>query len=127
MQELDAVDVLIDLDARRGSGVRNVPATLDVFDSHFPRFPVLPGVLVLGSLVELARQVCQVSDPDGYWRLMRARRVQYRHFVRPGDQLQLSVELRMGPANGVSIFSGEVRVGNTVVTRARELHLARAA
>jgi len=127
MQELAALDVLVDLNARRGVGLRNVPATLDVFDSHFPRFPVLPGVLVLGSLVELARTVCVVEDPDGYWRLLRARRVQYRHFVKPGDQLELTVDLRMGPANGVAIFSGEVRVDGTVVTRARELHLVRAA
>lgn len=127
MQHLDAVDIVVDVNARRGVGLRNVPATLDVFNSHFPRFPVLPGVLVLGSLVELARQVCVVEDPDGHWRLLRARRVQYRHFVKPGDQLELSVDLRMGPANGVAIFSGEVRVDGAVVTRARELHLVRAA
>lgn len=126
MNELDCIDVVTEVDARRGVGLRNVPATLDIFDSHFPRFPVLPGVLVLGSLVELARQVCLVTDPDGYWRLLRVRRAQYRHFVKPGDQLELTVDLRMGPANGVSIFGGEARVGSTVVTRVRELHLARA-
>ncbi len=26
----------------RGTAVRNVPATLPILDSHFPRFPVLP-------------------------------------------------------------------------------------
>jgi 3-hydroxyacyl-[acyl-carrier-protein] dehydratase len=127
MGELDSVDVVLELTAGHGRGLRNVPMTLDIFDTHFPRFPVLPGVLVLGSLIELARQVCRVEDPDGFWRLLRARRVQYRHFVKPGDQLVLDVRLGMGPANGVAIFSGEVRVGGTVVTRARELHLARAA
>jgi len=127
MQELDALDVVLDLDARHGVGLRNVPSTLAVFDTHFPRFPVLPGVLVLGSLVELARRVCLVEDPDGFWRLLQARRVQYRHFVKPGDQLELSVDLRMGPAGGVKVFGGEVRVDGTVVARARELHLARAA
>jgi len=127
MQQLDAVDVVVDVNARRGVALRNVPATLDVFDSHFPRFPVLPGVLVLGSLVELARLVCVVEDPHGHWRLLRARRVQYRHFVRPGDQLELSVDLRMGPAHGVAVFSGEIRVDGSVVTGARELHLVRAA
>jgi 3-hydroxyacyl-[acyl-carrier-protein] dehydratase len=127
MQELDAVDVVVDISARRGVGLRNVPATLEVFDTHFPRFPVLPGVLVLGSLVELARRVCLAGDPDGHWRLLRARRVQYRHFVRPGDQLELTVDLRMGQPSETAIFSGEVRVRGVVVTRARELHLVRAA
>ncbi len=39
---------------RRAEAIRNVPSTLDLFDSHFPRFPVLPGVLILGTLGALA-------------------------------------------------------------------------
>jgi len=127
MRQLDAIDVVVDLTAVRGVGLRNVPSTLDVFDSHFPRFPVLPGVLVLASLVELARQVCAAEDPGGHWTLRRARRLQYRRFVRPGDQLELIVDLRERPAPGSAVFTGEVRVDGALVTRARELLLARAA
>ena len=31
---------------KSAEAIRNVPNTLAIFDSHFPRFPVLPGVLM---------------------------------------------------------------------------------
>jgi len=64
------LDRVLELEPRtRARGLRNVPSTLDVFDSHFPRFPVLPGVVVLDSLAELARLVLP-GAPEA-WRLSR--------------------------------------------------------
>ena len=37
-----------------GTAVRNIPGTLAVFNTHFPRFPVVPGVLILRDLVKVA-------------------------------------------------------------------------
>ena len=72
--------------------IRNVPNTLAIFDSHFPRFPVLPGVLILGSLGRSRRAA---AAPDGQaWRLAGAERVGFRHFVQPGDQLVFTVTLK---------------------------------
>ncbi len=48
--------------AHRPRRIRNVPNTLAIFDSHFPRFPVLPGVLILGSLGELAGVLLEERD-----------------------------------------------------------------
>ena len=56
-----------------GTAIRNVPNTLAIFDTHFPRFHVLPGVLILGSLGELARLVVE-GDSDRTWRLAGAGR-----------------------------------------------------
>ena len=78
---------------RRATALRNVPNTLAIFDSHFPRRPVLPGVLVLGSLAELAR-VLLAERESGTWRLARADRVRYRHFIQPGDQMEIEVEVK---------------------------------
>jgi 3-hydroxyacyl-[acyl-carrier-protein] dehydratase len=77
---------------RRAEAVRNVPSTLAIFDSHFPRFPVLPGVIVLGSLAQLAAVLLRESTLHE-WRLAEAQTVRFRRFVRPGDVLELSVEL----------------------------------
>lgn len=92
--QLIGLDRILLLDTnRRAEAVRNVPSTLDIFDSHFPRFPVLPGVIILGTLGELAATLLREST--GFdWRTAEARTVRYRHFVQPGDVMNLSVELR---------------------------------
>jgi len=99
--------------------VRNVPNTLAIFDSHFPRFPVLPGVLILGSLGTLCGELLE-HETGRRWRLAGADRVGFRHFVQPGDQLELVVKL--GKIDGdEATLSGEVSVDGNVVTRARKL------
>ncbi len=101
------------------SAVRNVPNTLAIFDSHFPRFPVLPGVLILGSLGALAAELLE-AETGKPWRLAGADRVAFRHFVGPGDQLELSVKLSQR-SDTEAVLSGEASVDGRVVTRARKL------
>jgi 3-hydroxyacyl-[acyl-carrier-protein] dehydratase len=101
------------------TAIRNVPNTLAIFDSHFPRFPVLPGVLILGSLGALAAELLE-RETGVAWRLAGAERVGFRHFVQPGDQLLLSVKLRERTETEATL-SGEVSVDGRVVTRARKL------
>jgi 3-hydroxyacyl-[acyl-carrier-protein] dehydratase len=110
---------------RSGQALRNVPNTLAIFDSHFPRFHVLPGVLILGSLGALAAHVLE-QETGTQWRLAGAGQVGFRHFVQPGDQLELAVELKEH-GEGQAIFSGEVKVDGKLVTRARKLRLEPAA
>jgi 3-hydroxyacyl-[acyl-carrier-protein] dehydratase len=102
--------------------VRNVPNTLAIFDSHFPRFPVMPGVLILGSLGALAAALLE-ADTERRWELVGADRVGFRHFVQPGDQLQLSVKLSKR-SDDDAVLSGEAVVDGRVVTRARKLRMA---
>jgi 3-hydroxyacyl-[acyl-carrier-protein] dehydratase len=120
---------------QRAVALRNVPNTLAIFDSHFPRFPVLPGVLILGSLGSLACQLLESdaaehsdalghSDAPGQWRFAGADRVGFRHFVRPGDQLELTVELKER-TDAEAVLSGEAKVDELLVTRARRLRLVR--
>jgi 3-hydroxyacyl-[acyl-carrier-protein] dehydratase len=106
---------------KRGEAVRNVPNTLAIFDSHFPRFHVLPGVLILGSLGSLAAHVLE-RETGTPWRLAGASQVGFRHFVQPGDQMELTVELKER-TDTEAVFSGDVKVDGRVVTRARGLRL----
>ncbi|MGO9898606.1 MAG: 3-hydroxyacyl-ACP dehydratase FabZ family protein [Solirubrobacteraceae bacterium] len=107
---------------KRAVAVRNVPNTLAIFDTHFPRFAVLPGVLILGSLGELASELLRQQTGER-WELRAAGRVGFRHFVRPGDQLELSVELKQ-QSEVEAILSGEAKVDGRLVTRARTLGIA---
>ncbi|MGH2933928.1 MAG: 3-hydroxyacyl-ACP dehydratase FabZ family protein [Gaiellaceae bacterium] len=107
------------------TAIRNVPNTLAIFDTHFPRFHVLPGVLILGSLGALAAHLLE-ADTGQSWRLSGAGQVGFRHFVQPGDQLELSVTLK-SRSDEQAELTGEAKVDGRVVTRARRLTLVPAA
>ena len=99
--------------------IRNVPNTLAILDSHFPRFPVMPGVLILGSLGTLCAELLE-QQTGRRWRLAGADRVAFRHFVQPGDQMVLTVKAK-DVGDSEATLSGEVAVDGKVVTRARRL------
>jgi 3-hydroxyacyl-[acyl-carrier-protein] dehydratase len=105
----------------RASAIRNVPNTLAIFDSHFPRFQVLPGVLILGSLGALAAKLLE-EETGMRWRLAGGGQIGFRHFVQPGDQMELTVELKER-SDDAATLSGEVKVDGKLVTRARQLRL----
>ncbi|TDC33693.1 hydroxymyristoyl-ACP dehydratase [Kribbella albertanoniae] len=93
---------------------KNFPATTAIFATHFPRFPVVPGVLLLDDLARLAALVLAGDGGPDRWRLAAVTRIRFRHFVRPGDVAELSVEVR-SDGDG-STLRGEVRVDGKPVT-----------
>lgn len=61
---------------------------------HFPGFPVLPGVLMLETMVQAARRVLAARDPTlGRHVLGVARNVKYGALVRPGETLRVEVSI----------------------------------
>jgi 3-hydroxyacyl-[acyl-carrier-protein] dehydratase len=115
------VDRVVSVDGDTATGVRNVPNTLAIFDSHFPRFPVLPGVLILGSIGSLAAHLLE-HQTGRRWRLAGAGNIGFRHFVQPGDQLEIAVTLKE-QSNEEAVLSGEAKVDGKLVTRARQLRM----
>ncbi|MFD9513503.1 3-hydroxyacyl-ACP dehydratase FabZ family protein [Streptomyces mirabilis] len=116
---LDGFDRLLEaVVGERAAAVRNVPATLTCFTDHFPRHPVLPGVLLLESMAALAR----TAAGPGTWRLAAVRGVRFKHFVGPGDQVHLTVEVTAhGPHR--TECRATARAGGRVVATARVLAL----
>jgi 3-hydroxyacyl-[acyl-carrier-protein] dehydratase len=119
---LTAIDRIVAVEpGKEATGLRNVPNTLAIFDSHFPRFPVLPGVLIIGSMGTLAAQLL-ATDSERRWRLAGAEEVQFRHFVQPGDQMEITVALKER-GDDEAVLSAEAKVEGKLVTRARRLIL----
>jgi 3-hydroxyacyl-[acyl-carrier-protein] dehydratase len=113
------IDRVVRVEDEEAEAIRNVPNTLAIFDSHFPRFHVLPGVLMLGSLGTLCAELLE-QRTGKRWRLAGADRVAFRHFVQPGDQLMLNVKLK-DLADGEATLTGEASVEGNLVLRARKL------
>ena len=124
------LDQIRELDpGRAATAIRHVPNTLEVFTTHFPLFPVLPGVFILDDLVRVARLALGVVKSDTgeategrIWELVHARRIRFRHFVEPGDSMEISVEVSERDCR-TATCSGIVRVDGRTVTTATKLIL----
>jgi 3-hydroxyacyl-[acyl-carrier-protein] dehydratase len=116
------LDRIVEVESgKRASGFRNITNTLSILDSHFPRMPVLPGVLMLGSMGELASHL--LRDHTGKaWKLAGADQVRFRHFVQPGDQLEVEVELK-DVADTSATLTATARVEGKVMVTARRLRM----
>ena len=94
--------------------------TEDVFATHFPNFPVLPGVLV----TETMSQVGAMAIASGYAmerkaRLVALRGAKFRHFVRPGDQLLVEVD-HLRSSGDREFWKAKARVGTKLIAAVAE-------
>ena len=70
--------------------IKNVSATEDMFDDHFPGYPIFPGALVVETFEQAGQLLIGLShDFARVGALRGVRRAAFRHFVRPGDQLRV--------------------------------------
>jgi UDP-3-O-[3-hydroxymyristoyl] N-acetylglucosamine deacetylase/3-hydroxyacyl-[acyl-carrier-protein] dehydratase len=94
---------------------KNVSANEPYFQGHFPGHPIMPGVLQLEAMAQVAGLLMlkrtQNTDQIAYF--MSAEDVKWRKPVLPGDVLVIDVELTksrgsIGKAKGVCKVLGEV-------------------
>lgn len=97
------LDEIVEIDDTRVKGVKRIDADLDVFRGHYPQFPVLPGMLVCEAVLQAGAVLAARAAPSAGDRMpvvTRLNNVQFRQMVRPGDLLEIEVELteRLGAA-----------------------------
>ncbi len=59
---------------------------------HFPTFPIMPGVMMLETLVQAARLLLPERE-DGPWVLGEVKAMKYGQMVRPGESLEVEVRI----------------------------------
>jgi 3-hydroxyacyl-[acyl-carrier-protein] dehydratase len=107
-----------------GKAVKSVTMGDPVFATHFPRFPVVPGVLLMHSMLQVARAVLAAGEGKGLWwdpKTMHGTR--FQKYVRPGDQLLISARVLGREGDEVSI-AGSVEVNGAPVANIRRMILS---
>ncbi len=114
------IDRVIEIEGdRRAVGVKNVSINEPYFQGHYPSQPIMPGVLIIEAMAQLAGILLsrKLEHTGKVAVLLSMDEVKFRHPVVPGDQLVLEVEtLRVRARTGhVRCWA---RVGDTVVSQA---------
>ena len=109
------VDRILKIEGNRIVGVKNVTINEPYFQGHFPGHPIMPGVLQLEAMAQVAGilliKLAESEHQLAYF--MSAEDVRWRKPVLPGDVLIIDVELtktrgKIGKAKGVCKVAGEI-------------------
>ncbi len=111
------VDKIIELesDGKRAVGIKNVTINEEFFTGHFPGRPVMPGVLIIEAMAQVAG-VLMLNKKENVGKMayfMSLDRAKFRKMVIPGDQLRLEVEIvklksKIGQVHARALVDGQV-------------------
>jgi len=109
------VDRIVKIEGNVIVGVKNVTINEPFFQGHFPGHPIMPGVLQLEAMAQVAGVLMlrQAENAGKIAYFMAAEQVKWRKPVHPGDVLFIEVEMmrmraKLGKAKGVCKVAGEV-------------------
>lgn len=75
-------------------GIKNVAMSEDFLEFHFPKNPIMPGVLLLEALTQLTGWLEALSSDFKKWFLIsRVKKSNFYGFALPGDQVELEVKM----------------------------------
>lgn len=114
------VDRIVEMTADRIVGIKNVTVNEPFFTGHFPDFPVMPGVLIVEAMAQVAGVLVLKSIPDRHSKLVLLASVEeakFRRPVVPGDQLRIEMTVTRAKAS-VAKMRGVATVDGKVVAEA---------
>jgi beta-hydroxyacyl-ACP dehydratase FabZ len=91
------VDRILELEPeKRVVGLKNVTINEPFFQGHFPGAPVMPGVLIIEAMAQVAGMLIYRDLPERHDKLIYFSGIEnarFRRPVLPGDQLRIEMEL----------------------------------
>lgn len=113
------VDQITELELNvKAVGIKNVTINEPFFQGHFPNNPIMPGVLIVEAMAQVAGILAFRSGKQGniiYF--MSIEKAKFRKPVIPGNQLKLAIKV-LKIRNNVWKFSGEAFVNDALVSEA---------
>ena len=107
-------------------GYKNISVNNESMQGHFPGYPVFPGTQTVEALAQLSGFLLEMSFNDDADNndissikralLVRIEDARFQHLVKPGDKLDLRVEIESSFGDAVQV-SGAASVDGETVTR----------
>jgi 3-hydroxyacyl-[acyl-carrier-protein] dehydratase len=117
------VDRILELEPDRIVGIKNVTANEPFFAGHFPDFPVMPGVLIVEAMAQVAGVLVLKDMPNRANKLVFLAGIdnaKFRRPVLPGDQLRIEMKVLKKKAS-VAKMAGQATVDGVVVAEVEVL------
>lgn len=116
------VDRIIAMDpGKRIVGTKNVTINEPFFQGHFPGHPVMPGVLIIEAMAQVAGILAYLSSDEEVRKkvsyFMAIDNARFRKPVLPGDVLRLEMETTLN-RRGIWGFNGKAYVEDKLVADA---------
>ena len=116
------VDRVLEIDLNKSiKGIKNVTVNEPQFTGHFPARPVMPGVLMVEAMAQLAailvaKSLGSTKNKEVF--LMAIENAKFRRIVQPGDTMYIHAVIEQQRAN-VWKFSSTVTVEGEMATESK--------
>jgi beta-hydroxyacyl-ACP dehydratase FabZ len=119
------VDRIIEITDDGVVGIKNVTANEPHFTGHFPGYPVMPGVMIIEAMAQVAGILVAKLAPHTRGRIMFLASIEdakFRRPVVPGDQLRLEMKLirlktTIAKMQGVATVDGQIAAEATLMCK----------
>ena len=111
------LDRVIELEeGKMAVAIKNVTVNEPFFQGHFPQQPIMPGMLQIEAMAQLAGILLRLNseDEDSLGMFRTVDKLKFRRQVVPGDQLRLEVRVLRRRSN-IARFSGQALVDGEIV------------
>ncbi len=113
------VDRIVEFEEERIVGIKNVTMNEPFFAGHFPEFPVMPGVLIVEAMAQVAGVLVlsSLASKQKVVFLASIDNAKFRRPVVPGDQLRIEMKVGRRKASVAKMY-GTATVDGVVVAEA---------
>lgn len=109
------VDKIVDRSEKSIKTSLKLTGEEDFFKGHFPGNPIMPGVLLQEALFQSGAALMAGMAGGGLGVVTRVQNAKFKNMVRPGDELEMEVELTESISNA-HYMKGTTKVsGKTVL------------